>query len=81
MSIRPIIDQLQACYRNECYWFSAYYLICQQVMYGVDIVILCDFLLGYWMLNEEYIFDCVQHYYGDSHTISAIQTTELECIG
>ena len=54
MSIRPIIDQLQACYRNECYWFSAYYLICRQVIYGVDIV--CDVLLGYWMLNEEYIF-------------------------
>jgi len=54
MSIRPIIDQLQACYKNECYWFSAYYLICRQVIYGVDIVF--DFLLGFWMLNEEYIF-------------------------
>jgi len=54
MSIRPIIDQLQACYRNECYWFSAYYLICRQVIYSVDIV--CDFLLGFWMLNEEYTF-------------------------
>jgi len=38
MSIRPIIDQLEACYRNECYWFSAYYLICRQVIYGVDII-------------------------------------------
>ena len=43
MSIRPIIDQLQACYRNECYWFSTYYLLCRQVIYGVDIV--CDLLL------------------------------------
>jgi len=54
MGIRPIIDQLQACYRNECYWFSAYYLICRQVIYGVDIA--CDFLLGFWMFSEEYTF-------------------------
>ena len=54
MSIRPIIDQLQACYKNECYWFSAYYLICRQVICGVDIA--CDILLGFWMLKEEYTY-------------------------
>ena len=54
MSIRPVIDQLQACYRNECYWFSAYYLICRQVIYGVDIV--CDFLFVIFMKNEQYTF-------------------------
>ena len=54
MSIRPIIDQLQSCYKDKCYWFSAYYLICRQVIYGIDIF--CDFLLGFWMLKDEYTF-------------------------
>jgi len=52
MSVRPIIDQLQACYRNECYWFSTYYLICRQVIYGVDII--CDLLFGFWMHKQQY---------------------------
>ena len=54
ISIQPIIDQLQACYKNECYWFTAYYLICRQVIYGVDTV--CDFVFIIFMQNEEYTF-------------------------
>ena len=53
-SIRPIIDQLQACYKNDCYWFSAYYLICRQVIYGIDIVF--DFVFVIFMQNQQYTF-------------------------
>jgi len=54
MSIRPIIDQLEACYRNECYWFSAYYLICRQVIYGVDII--GDVIFATFMQKQQYTF-------------------------
>jgi len=54
MSIRPIIDQLQACYRNEYYWFSAYYLICRQVIYGVDII--GDVIFAIFMQKQQYAF-------------------------
>ena len=40
--IKLIIDQLQGCYRNECYWFAAYYLICRQIIYCVDILIVFE---------------------------------------
>ncbi|XP_065900908.1 uncharacterized protein [Dysidea avara] len=36
MSIKPIVDQLQGCYKDECYWFAAYYLMCRQVIFGID---------------------------------------------
>ena len=38
ISIKPVIDQLQGCYKEEYRWFAAYYLICRQVIYGTDIV-------------------------------------------
>ena len=28
ISIKPVIDQLQGCYKEEYRWFAAYYLIC-----------------------------------------------------
>ena len=36
-SIKPVIDQLKGCYKEEYRWFAAYYLICRQVIYAVDI--------------------------------------------
>ena len=35
-SIKPIIDQLKGCYKEEYRWFAAYYLLCRQVLYGVN---------------------------------------------
>jgi len=40
--IKPILDQLQGCYKDEYRWFAAYYLICRQVIYIFDLVY--DFL-------------------------------------
>ena len=42
ISIKPVIDQLQGCYKEEYRWFAAYYLICRQVIYATDII--CDLL-------------------------------------
>ena len=36
-SIKPIVDQLKGCYKEEYHWFAAYYLLCRQVIYAVDI--------------------------------------------
>ena len=37
-SIKPIMDQLKGCYKEEYRWFAAYYLLCRQLLYAVDIV-------------------------------------------
>ena len=31
--IKPLLDQLQGCYKDEYCWFAAYYLICRQVLF------------------------------------------------
>ena len=45
-SIKPVIDQLQGCYKKEYHWFAAYYLICRQVLYGA--INLLDYCSGFW---------------------------------
>ena len=37
LSIKPVIDQLKGCYKEEYRWFAAYYLICRQLIYGGDV--------------------------------------------
>jgi len=44
-SIKQILDQLQGCYKKEYYWFAAYYLICRQVIYLVDVFIVFEVFL------------------------------------
>ena len=36
-SLKPIMDQLKGCYKEEYRWFAAYYLVCRQLLYAVDI--------------------------------------------
>ena len=36
-SIKPIIDQFKGCYKEKYRWFAAYYLLCRQLLYAVDI--------------------------------------------
>ena len=49
-SMKHITDQLMGCYKEEYRWFAAYYLICRQVLYGVNNLI--DYGLGFWDRNE-----------------------------
>ena len=37
ISVKPIMDQLKGCYKKEYRWFAAYYLVCRQLIYAVDI--------------------------------------------
>ena len=45
ISIMPVLDQLKGCYKQEYRWFTAYYLLCRQVIYAVDIG--TDFIPNY----------------------------------
>ena len=33
VKIKPLLDQLQGCYKEKYRWFAAYYLICRQVIF------------------------------------------------
>ena len=32
VKVMPLLNQFQSCYKNNCRWFAAYYLICRQVI-------------------------------------------------
>ena len=50
ISIKPVIDQLMGCYKEEYRWFAAYYLICRQVLYGaIDLI---DYCSGFWTISK-----------------------------
>ena len=36
-STKSVMDQLKGCYKEEYHWFAAYYLLCRQLLYVVDI--------------------------------------------
>ena len=36
-SIKLIMDHFKGCYKEEYRWFAAYYLLCRQLLYAVDI--------------------------------------------
>jgi len=35
--LKPILDQLQGCYKHDCYWFATFYLLCRQMIFLVDV--------------------------------------------
>ena len=56
ISIKPVIDQLQGCYKEEYRWFAAYYLICRQVIYGT--IFFSNILSATWNMAPEHFDDC-----------------------
>jgi len=55
--IKPILDQLQGCYKDEYRWFAAFYLLCRQVIYITDLVL--DFLSSsvfFYQTSKQTIF-------------------------
>ena len=35
--IKPVMDQFKGCYKEKYHWFAAYYLLCRQAIYVMDI--------------------------------------------
>ena len=35
IKIKPLLDQFQECYKDQYHWFSAYYLVCRQVIIAI----------------------------------------------
>ena len=36
-SIKPILDEFQACFKDDCRWFAGYYLLCRQLIFIVSL--------------------------------------------
>ena len=60
-SIKPVIDQLKGCYKEEYHWFTAYYLICRQVIYVLDIGTDFSSSIKYPIMLTSYILIMMVH--------------------
>ena len=43
IKIKPLLDQLQGCYKDKYRWFAAYYLICRQVIFLIVYIFNSDY--------------------------------------
>jgi len=56
IAIKPVIDQLQGCYKEKYRWFAAYYLLCRQVIYAT--IFVSSILSATWNKSAEQFYDC-----------------------
>ena len=52
--VKPILDQLQGCYKDEYRRFAAFYLLCRQVIYITDLIF--DILPVFAITLPDYLF-------------------------
>ena len=47
--LKPILDELQSCYKDRYRWFAGYYLLCRQIVYLIGCLNLEDFKEVFFM--------------------------------
>ena len=48
--IKPILDQFQGCYKDNCRWFAAYYMICRLIIVSIIIANLSEAFISQFLL-------------------------------
>ena len=49
ISLKPILDQFQGCYKDNCRWFAAVYLICRQLLLVILIIRFSDIYIRLYL--------------------------------
>ena len=61
IKIKPLLDQLQGCYKDKYRWFAAYYLICRQVIFLLAYTGNVDFHKMQFYLQTACVFIAIIH--------------------
>ena len=61
IKIKPILDQFQGCYKDKYRWFSAYYLICRQIIFLIVYVLNDNFYTTLFYLQTAGIVIAMIH--------------------
>ena len=48
--IKPLLDQFQGCYKDNCRWFAAYYMICRLIIVSIIIADLSEIFVSQFLL-------------------------------
>ena len=62
VSLKPILDQFQGCYKDNCRWFASVYLICRQVILVILIVNFSEIYVQLFLLVIVCLITALLHY-------------------
>ena len=62
IDMKPIMDQFQGCYKDNCRWFSAVYLVCRLVILIIVVIDFSDYYIGLYLLIIVCLFTAILHY-------------------
>ena len=62
ISLKPILDQFQGCYKDNCRWFAAVYLICRQAILVILIINFSDKFVELYLLLIVCLVTALLHY-------------------
>ena len=62
ISLKPILDQFQGCYKDNRRWFAAVYLICRQLLLVILIIRFSDIYIQLYLLITVCLVTALIHY-------------------
>ena len=62
IDMKPILDQFQGCYKDNCRWFAAVYLICRQVILIIVVIDFSDYYIELYLLIIVCLVAAILHY-------------------
>ena len=69
---KPILDQFQGCYKDNCRWFAAVYLICRQVILIIVVIDFSDYYVELYLLTIVCLITAILH-----HTVQPYENNFL----
>ena len=62
IEMKPMLDQFQGCYKDNCRWFAAVYLICRQVILIIVVIDFSDYYIELYLLIIVCLITATLHY-------------------
>ena len=62
IDMQPILNQFQGCYKDNCRWFAAVYLICRQVILIIVVIDFSDYYIELYLLIIICLITTTLHY-------------------
>ena len=70
--IKPILDQFQGCYRDECRWFAAVYLLSRQVILIITVINFVNYQMALYLLITVCLIVALLHYHVQPYKSAAL---------
>ena len=76
IDMKPIMDQFQGCYKDNCRWFSAVYLVCRLVILIIVVIDFSDYYIELYLLIIVCLFTAILHHTVQPYEKSILNTCD-----